>query len=479
MVSGASFQDRLVRRPWSRIGLFAVCVVLAACNTTAKMAIPVMAESPVDPVSAAGTKPIAFEKVVSGIRTGTTVVHYPAHGVSGTSVSLCNYGYSGEATETWVGASQQMGDWRSELGIAFFDILSGRGFDVTTDPGRLFDVRDEIDRAQYRIAARIDELRGNFCEEHHWWDGRPLGKYAGEIYLDVTWSVYDVVQQREIAQFESEGYYLKSKAASTGFMEALRGAFAASADRLASNRDFVTTISGGGGPGPTPAPADGAPDLAAVTPSADPVFVLPDLPLSQRPFHEISDRVIGSVVTVLVGTAGHGSGFVVREDGHILTNHHVVGEAETVRVRFPTGLEMAADVVRRHKVRDVALLRVPVSGLKPLALHLDLPKVAAPVFVIGTPAQRVLEASVTRGIVSSIRPRGLSGREPPLIQADAAVHGGNSGGALVDQNGNVLGITVAVAVSGGQATDSLSLFIPIASALRYLNMSVGGGTPSS
>lgn len=476
MVSGEFGIAGFARRHWFRAGLFAVCAALAACNTTARMDIPVSAAAPSGPISVKGTKPIAFEKVVSGIRSGTVILHYPARSVPGTSVSLCNYGYAGEATETWVGASQQLGDWRGDLGIAFFDVLTGRGFDVTTDPGRLFDIPDEIDRAQYRIAARIDEMRGNFCEEHHWWDGRPLGRYAGEIYLNVTWSVYDVVQQREIAQFQADDYYLKAKATDTGIMESLRGAFAASADRLASNRDFVATISGSAGT--AAASVDTPPETASAAPGADPVFVLPDLPLSQRPFHENSDRIIGSVVTVLVGTSGHGSGFVVREDGHILTNYHVVGEAETVRVRFPSGLEMAADVIRRHKVRDVALLRAPVSGLKPLALHLDYPKIAAPVFVIGTPAHRVLEATVTRGIVSSIRPNGLNGREPPLIQADAAVHGGNSGGALVDENGNILGVTVAVAVSGGQATDSLSLFIPIASALEYLNITVGSAPAS-
>ncbi len=476
MVFGESNWARRIATFVPSACLLAACAALTACNTTPTMDIPVAQDTRADFVRVEGTKPIAFERVVSGIRSGTIVAHYPADGVSGTSVGLCNYGYTGEVTETWIGASQQLSGWRDDLGIAFFDTMTGRGFDVTTDPGKLFNVPDEIDRAQYLIAARIDEMRGNFCEEHHWWDGRPLGKYAGEVYLDVTWSVYDVVQQREIAQFTSNGYFLKSKASTTGFMEAWRGAFAASADRLAGDADFVAAVSGK--LGPTAQTAD-LPESGSAAPSSAPVFVLPNLPLSQRPFHEVSDAVTGSVVTVVVGAGGHGSGFVVREDGYILTNHHVVGEAETVRVRFPSGLEMAADVVRRHKVRDVALLRVPVSGLKPLPLHLAYPKVAAPVFVIGTPAQQVLEATVTRGIVSSIRPKGLTGREPPLIQADAAVHGGNSGGALVDENGNILGVTVAVANSGGQATDSLSLFIPIASALEYLNMTVDGSPPPS
>ena len=151
---------------------------------------------------------------------------------------------------------------------------------------------------------------------------------------------------------------------------------------------------------------------------------------------------------------GGGSGFVVDEEGHIVTNQHVVEGAEGVSVRFASGARETAEVVGEDPSTDVAVIKVdaPKSVLKPLTFgDSDSARVGDPVIAIGNPLNVGL--SVTTGIVS--------GTERPIeapnsytidgaIQTDAAISSGNSGGPLLDAGGSVIGINSQVASAGGQ-----------------------------
>jgi S1-C subfamily serine protease len=180
------------------------------------------------------------------------------------------------------------------------------------------------------------------------------------------------------------------------------------------------------------------------------------------------NTALGATVTVLTG-GGHGSGFVVSRDGLILTNHHVVGDARQVRVRFASGVQVDGTVLRRDARRDVALVRVPVTHDAPLPIRAAHARVGEEVYAIGTPLDEANAATVTRGIVSALRDDGPSGQ---LIQSDATIHGGNSGGPLLDRFGNVIGIAVAgqTDANTGQVAAGLNFFIPVGEALERLNL---------
>jgi serine protease Do len=142
---------------------------------------------------------------------------------------------------------------------------------------------------------------------------------------------------------------------------------------------------------------------------------------------------------------GAGSGFVISEDGHIVTNNHVVEEADEIEVAFKDGMTAKAKVIGRDSATDIALIKVDAP--KPLAaLPLGDSKALRPgdwVIAIGNPFG--LEHTVTAGIVSALHRRGIgAGRYEDFIQTDAAINPGNSGGPLINLAGEVVGINTAI-----------------------------------
>jgi serine protease Do len=166
-----------------------------------------------------------------------------------------------------------------------------------------------------------------------------------------------------------------------------------------------------------------------------------------------------------------GSGFVIREDGLIVTNRHVIAGARSVRVRLSDGRETAADIVGADAVTDIALLRVKVGHLPTLRLGSSAGvSVGDAVIAIGNPYG--LGQSVSAGIVSA-RARTLE--DDPYVdflQTDAAINRGNSGGPLLTADGAVVGVTSAIfSPSGGSV--GLGFAIPaetVAAIVRELEV---------
>jgi S1-C subfamily serine protease len=174
----------------------------------------------------------------------------------------------------------------------------------------------------------------------------------------------------------------------------------------------------------------------------------------------IADAV-GSVVTVFAGE-GFGSGVLVSSDGYLLTNHHVVGEAKTVKVRWSDGLDATGEVIRSDKRRDVALVKTAPRGRIALAINRALLAPGVTVFAVGTPLDPKLQSTITKGVVSANRiVDGFS-----FIQGDVPVTHGNSGGPLLDERGQVVGLTDWGVAP--QAGSTLNFFIPIGDALDFL-----------
>jgi putative serine protease PepD len=168
----------------------------------------------------------------------------------------------------------------------------------------------------------------------------------------------------------------------------------------------------------------------------------------------VADKMLPSVVQ-LQTRSGEGSGFVIRQDGLIVTNNHVIAEAaqpgSTLKVVFQDGQTADGTVLGRDSSSDVAVVQAKgVSGKTPVQLgSSDNLKVGQAVVAIGSPFD--LSGTVTSGIVSSLhRPTSAGGDEGSqatvmdAIQTDAAINPGNSGGPLVNMNGEVVGINSAI-----------------------------------
>jgi S1-C subfamily serine protease len=172
-----------------------------------------------------------------------------------------------------------------------------------------------------------------------------------------------------------------------------------------------------------------------------------------------------------------GSGFLIDNDGHVLTNAHVVEGAQKVEVELGDGAEQQAQVVGADPSSDIALLKVDnTEGAQPLQLG-DSSKVQVgdPVVAIGNPF--ALDRTVTSGIVSALQrqiqaPNGFSISD--VIQTDAAINPGNSGGPLIDGAGQVIGINSQIESQSG-GNEGVGFAVPIKTAADVVSQLENGG----
>lgn len=226
-------------------------------------------------------------------------------------------------------------------------------------------------------------------------------------------------------------------------------------------------------------------------------------PAATRPAGSVEDvaaKVTPSVVQLSVKEGDHGgegSGVVLSQDGLILTNNHVVAEAAdarggvTTEVRFSDGRTAPFTVVGTDSTGDLAVVRAEgVAGLTPITIGSSKDvKVGEPVVAIGSPLG--LQGTVTSGIISALN-RPVSAGEGPgsdvsvieALQTDAAINPGNSGGALVNMQGELIGVNSAIASMGGGSDSSggqpgsigLGFAIPSDQAKRIADELVSTGT---
>ncbi len=198
----------------------------------------------------------------------------------------------------------------------------------------------------------------------------------------------------------------------------------------------------------------------------------------------VATAVGPSVVNISTGS-GQGSGFIIRSDGYILTNNHVVDGAGTVEVTFEDGSTASAQVVGANPGYDLAVIKADKTGLPVTSLGSSADvKVGDTAIAIGSPLG--LQGTVTSGIVSALdRPvtAGGSGETAFInaIQTDAAVNPGNSGGPLVDGEGKVIGVNSAIASLGAGAgaqagSIGLGFAIPIDTANRIAEELINTGS---
>jgi putative serine protease PepD len=209
---------------------------------------------------------------------------------------------------------------------------------------------------------------------------------------------------------------------------------------------------------------------AAVAPTAAEPPVSGD---TDEPVAAVAEAVSPAVVQIETGS-GLGSGVVFDEEGLILTNAHVVGESGEVTVRFADGSSADGSVLGADTSTDVAVVQIDsdaVIGTAQLALDSEV-KVGHLAVAIGSPFG--LDQTVTSGIISAIdRPYPGSEIVVGMLQTDAPINSGNSGGALVNRNGQVIGINTAIFSNSGD-NSGIGFAIPIGVAYNQAQKIING-----
>ena len=201
-------------------------------------------------------------------------------------------------------------------------------------------------------------------------------------------------------------------------------------------------------------------------------YELPDMTTEQKGGEELSlvdinKKVKNSVVAVLIAQGEQeaefsGSGFIISEDGYIITNAHVIDEASSIKIVLQDGItEYKATIVGADDRSDLAVLKVDAKNLAPVELgDSSLLEVGETVVAIGNPYGMELAGTVTNGIISALnRKIEMNGSYMTLIQTNASINPGNSGGPLVNVYGQVIGITSSKLVASGY--EGIGFAIPI------------------
>jgi S1-C subfamily serine protease len=404
-----------------------LCLVMAGTSVAQPKLDPNLTALTVSPLPAGSTpRPVALTRLAAQLRDEQTIGTYWTGVVCLSSFTL---------------------DWKQfrsslpNLKEVFAEELQTSGFTPSAKPGSLFgDVSDSS--TDLEIGAVIKGVDASYCNN--------VLNTSGKVTLDVEWQVYSNLKRETVATIETHEA-AQDKALKSGAKRSLgQQAFAANVRALLSDTNFRQVVLG-----------PDSPAKSATGPAA-PIKIVG---VGKGPT-KIPDAT-GSVVAIFSGDA-FGSGVLISSDGLLLTNHHVVGSAKTVKVRWSDGFETVGEVLRSDKRRDVALVKTETHGRQPLALDRTVPTPGTTVFAIGSPLDPALQSTVTRGVVSARRVvDGFS-----FIQADVPVTHGNSGGPLLTEAGVVVGLT-DWGVPAEAGSTSLNFFIPIGDALDFLSLKPG------
>jgi len=175
------------------------------------------------------------------------------------------------------------------------------------------------------------------------------------------------------------------------------------------------------------------------------------------------EQAVQSSVTIRT-PKGHGSGFFVSENGYIVTNYHVIADTAKLEVILNDGSKLKPKIVRLNKESDLALLKIEKNNIVPFKISdTESTGMGKEIYVIGTPSAEDLSQTLTKGIISSIRKQANGSK---IIQTDASISRGNSGGPLIDKEGKLLGIVNAKLI--GMGIEGISFAMPASEITKSL-----------
>ncbi|WP_346838566.1 trypsin-like peptidase domain-containing protein [Microbulbifer sp. SAOS-129_SWC] len=278
-------------------------------------------------------------------------------------------------------------------------------------------------------------------------------------YLQVDWEIFDNLSREVVYKVRTQGidYSLRKAARRRGLLDSAELAFRHAAEQLLADRHFVGLLK---------SESRAAPAAASV----EPIDVSLSYGDGSGSFLHQLPQIKGASATVRTNT-GHGSGFVISDAGHLLTNYHVVKDSNAVIVII-AGRQFPAQVLRRDRRRDVALLKIqPDEKVSTARLAKQAVSVGEEVFVVGTPLDESLDFSITKGIISARRLHDGQG----YLQTDAAVNPGNSGGPVFNESGEVVAVTVSGIFTRDGASANINYLIPLEEALASVGVDLPEG----
>ncbi|MGI4875671.1 MAG: S1C family serine protease [Janthinobacterium lividum] len=312
--------------------------------------------------------------------------------------------------------------------------LKDLGYNVPSAEGK--SVFSVASNSRYTLQGEMRDVKYDINATNKY---ESYAHYETHCVVEVTWKLVNQSRQT-IAEQKTSGSSIKfEKGGSAAFEDAFENALYAFLD----NKDVVAALS-------KPAAKAGS---AEDKPAA---ISLHRLGLTKPAAGDGNGVSAAAKAVVIIETSdGHGSGCLVSSDGYIVTNAHVVGDENEVKVTMADGVTAKGKVVRVNSEMDLALVKVEADGLPAFALPAAaMAEVGTDVFAIGAPADKELSQSVTKGIISGRRK--VEGRS--FLQTDVSINGGNSGGALVARSGQLVGIVNAKLV--GRGVEGIGFAIP-------------------
>lgn len=406
---------------------------LSGCGGTSAV-IKQVQDLPVEKLSASeNSKPIQFTKIIVKMKRGEHIGAWKAGWFCVPKGDL-----------TWKGGRLNLDS--DEFTEAFKEELEKYSFKTVGDTNALFEDPSTW-KSEILVAGLVKELKANIC-----YPNAGFGNYSsskGEAFIKVDWQIYSKLDRSVVHSVTTEGASTIEESTDGGASALVMNSFAQATRNLLADLRFREIVSKGG---------DSVRDTSFKLGEKISIAKNTSAGLGSN-----AEEWQHAVVTVFAGR-GHGSGFVIGDD-MILTNHHVVGEASVVSIKFSSGMEMTGKVVAGNSGRDVAIVKVEAKLPKRFNIAKDSPSIGSEVYAIGTPVHEKFQATVSKGIISGIR----EDNNKKFIQSDVNIRPGSSGGPLVDKAGSVVGIAVSTLIVNN-AQQGINFFIPIADALKILEV---------
>lgn len=320
---------------------------------------------------------------------------------------------------------------RSELENAGYTVYGG-GSDLFED--------DKTWKARFLVGGKISDARNNTYA--------PMAGDYSECGFTINWELYDKQARKVIYKRQTDGYSKLSGVNLQVNSVALRNSFRS----LLSQNNFVEFVRG----------YINNPDLLAE--GSEPIKFSK---LKKKRNEKLNIAELNNAIIAIKTDNGHGSGFIINSEGYAITNYHVIANSNIVDALMKGGKPIEAQVIRTDPDKDLALIKLRGEEYDYLPLgELDNIKIGMDVYAVGAPIFLELSNSLSKGILSGKRK--MKDFDITLLQTDVAVNPGNSGGPLINMDGEVIGVVaLKIAMSG---VEGLGFAISIDDVIKYLNL---------
>ncbi|MBR5130445.1 MAG: trypsin-like peptidase domain-containing protein [Alphaproteobacteria bacterium] len=450
-----------------KILIFLLCFLLSACQMALDLPEPIIHKE-IEKVSRfAEQRPVQLKGIGFDIPQGELYAVYPYWRFSFPNVNIglwsCNYNMKyryNKSQAFWNSGAISLYRFQQEFTGAVEDPLAEQGYDIVSVKQSVFDEANAKARSEIGLSATIVDLKMNICHLYNGFYKTSLGLSGGAAYIKIRWELFDILRRKKIAVIETDGIGQIDDPIENGVQMLIINAINNAAADLGRTKQFYDIVLG---------------NTVLGYNDDEQQFSILEIETQRKVYKKTikeNFNFIRRAVLTVRTNGGHGSGFYINDEGYALTNYHVVGEAKNVIVTDFSGTSHQAEVIRVHKGRDIALIKVGVFDNPSIALNTsDKMEMMDKVYAIGTPLNEAQKVTVTEGIISNFRKSQKT--DMSYIQASIPIAVGNSGGPLLDEFGNVIG--VAVAATGNKMGTVYSRFIPIKDALKKLNIKMVKG----